>query len=314
MKKLIFTFFIFFIALIILYSTLLLLYGITFPLDIKSNLSYKQASYGHTSNRLQEVKTKKNIDLLFLGSSHTYRGFDNRIFENEKISCFNLGSSSQTPLQTEILLQRYLQQLNPKLIVFEVYPETFCLDGVESSLDIFSNDGNDLESIKLAIRQNNLKVYNTLLFSSLRKIVYDSKKKEPIANGYDTYIKGGFVAHKLAYFNNLNNYKNQQWEIKNEQTEAFERIVNLIKKCNITLLLVMAPVNSKYYNSFTNNLKFDSIMKRSGDFYNFNTIKIVDDSLHFYDKDHLNQNGVILFNKEILKIITTRNEMKNKNF
>jgi hypothetical protein len=31
-------------------------------------------------SRLSEIKNYKDIDILFLGSSHTYRGFDTRIF------------------------------------------------------------------------------------------------------------------------------------------------------------------------------------------------------------------------------------------
>ena len=86
--------------------------------------------------RLNEVKNIKNIDILFLGSSHTYRGFDTRVFKKNGYNSFNLGSSSQSPIQTLTLTKRYLNQLNPKLIVYEVYPTTFTIDGIESSLDI----------------------------------------------------------------------------------------------------------------------------------------------------------------------------------
>ena len=80
--------------------------------------------------RLKEVKTVKNVDILFLGSSHTYRGFDTSIFHDCGYSAFNLGSSSQTPIQTLTLANRYLKQLNPKLVVLEVYPGNFTGDGV----------------------------------------------------------------------------------------------------------------------------------------------------------------------------------------
>ena len=100
---------------------------------IKKNLQYIQGAYGHTYSRLSEVDTIQNIDLLFLGSSHAYRGFDNRYFERVGITSFNLGSSSQSSVQSNYLLKRYLKQLNPKQVIIEVYPlTTFGLDGSES--------------------------------------------------------------------------------------------------------------------------------------------------------------------------------------
>jgi len=78
------------------------------------------------------------VDILFLGSSHSYRGFNPQYFSGYKT--FNLGSSAQTPIQTNLLLKRYLHQLNPKTIVYEVYPISLSIDGVESSSDIIAND------------------------------------------------------------------------------------------------------------------------------------------------------------------------------
>ena len=55
------------------------------------------------------------------------------------LKTFNLGSSSQTPIQTKMLLDEHLDRLNPKLVVFEVYPVVFQLEGVESALDFIAN-------------------------------------------------------------------------------------------------------------------------------------------------------------------------------
>ena len=46
----------------------------------ESNINYRIGSSGHMYSRLLEVKSYGRVDLLFLGSSHTYRGFDTRIF------------------------------------------------------------------------------------------------------------------------------------------------------------------------------------------------------------------------------------------
>ena len=73
-------------------------------------------------------------------------------------------SSGQTPIQAEIMLKRYLDQLNPQVVIIEVNPYAFTSDGVESALDLIANDANDWLSIEMTFRLNHLKVYNTLIY------------------------------------------------------------------------------------------------------------------------------------------------------
>ncbi|NHW60088.1 hypothetical protein HA378_33495, partial [Escherichia coli] len=80
-------------------------------------------------------------------SSHAYRGFDTRVFSKNGISSFNLGSSSQSPINTQVLLKQYLDRIKPKMIVYEVYAGTLSADGVESSLDMLSNNKIDVNAI-----------------------------------------------------------------------------------------------------------------------------------------------------------------------
>ena len=77
MKKFISKIFLFLLLLFIIYSSLLYVFGGINNSRFKPNLIYKTS---HNSIRLNEVKNKENLDILFLGSSHAYRGFDTRIF------------------------------------------------------------------------------------------------------------------------------------------------------------------------------------------------------------------------------------------
>ena len=104
----------------------------------KKNLRYYIGYFNALKFRIGEIPGHKNTDILFLGSSHAYRSFDPRIFSHYGYSTLNLGSSAQTPVQTNMLLEKYLDVIKPGLIVYEVYPFTFSLDGLESCLDILS--------------------------------------------------------------------------------------------------------------------------------------------------------------------------------
>ena len=74
--------FIFFTCLF--YFINLIFFGDFINTSFKSNLIYFLGGYGHTHSRLAEVKTYKDVDILFLGSSHAYRGFDTRIFSKHR--------------------------------------------------------------------------------------------------------------------------------------------------------------------------------------------------------------------------------------
>jgi len=288
------------------YSFLLFLWGNDrVPKKYKPNINYRIGSYGHMYSRLQEVKNTKNIDILFLGSSHSYRGFDTRIFEQKGLKVFNLGSSAQTPIQTNLLINRYLNELNPKMIIYDVYPGTLVGDGVESSLDIIANDRNDLQSIIMALKINNIKTYNTIIYAFIRDLFnLNSSFKEPKyrKKRNDTYIKGGYVEKEIKYFKYIE-YSQRQWNLNKKQLNNFENIILKIKEKNIRLVLVYIPITPSKYSSYENNAQIDSVMNSYAEYYNFNEILNLNDSLHFFDSHHLNQKGVNIFNKKIIEIL-----------
>jgi hypothetical protein len=292
----------FFGILIFAYPILIFLLGYFQVNNYLGNNYYKLGAIGHTYSRLREVKELKgDVDILFLGSSHTYRGFDPRNFQNKKT--FNLGTSSQTPIQTKVLLQRYLNNFRPKLVMYEVYPEIFSLDGVESSIDLFSNDQIDFKSLLLAINYNNIITYNSLFCGIITDILNLKKNyNEPIHKGTETYINGGYVESKLRYFKYIT-YPSRQWRINEKQLIEFNSCLTILRSRNIKVILIFAPITTRLYNSYSNNKYVDSVFKSYQlEYYNFNQILSVNDSLHFLDNNHLNQLGVKLFNDKLSEI------------
>lgn len=301
MREFLYRILLFFTLAIPFYVVFLLVIGSELiPQSLKPNLQLKQGSYGHFNTRLKEVKTRENIDILFLGSSHAYRGFDVRIFEEKGLDVFNLGSSSQTPLQTEVLLDRYLDRLNPKLIVYEVYPVTFQNDGVEAALDLISNDENDLNSFDMVMDVHNLKVYNTYMFKLFSEFLeLEDEFNEPSINAEDKYIQGGYVEKEIKYFQ-AKKFTEITWQVNSNQEKAFDRIIQKFNDSGRNFLLVYAPITKDKYSSVLNGEWFDEYFDRFGTYYNFNEKENFVDTLHFYDYHHLNQKGVSLFNEMLI--------------
>jgi len=282
------------------------------PGRAKPNFVYPLGGYGHLHTRLQEVNEFENVDILFLGSSHSYRGFDVRIFEKHGWRVFNLGSSSQTPIQTQILLERYLDTLNPKLVVYAVSQDLFTSDGTEPALDIIANDKMDIKNINMALKINNIKVYNALIYRIARDLLrLDSNFQEPICKEDDTYISGGFVEKSPEF----SPEKPKRFILESDMTllkhqlESFENIISLLEKRNIDYIFVRTPILRSYYDSFATNEKFDAMMHGYGKYYNYNEILDLDD-FYFYDRSHLNQKGVELFSTELLHGIDSSGILK----
>ena len=120
MKRYIKRLLVFFAVAILAYPIVVILADQLIPHSWKRNLRYKSKSI--IQYKLEDLKDEQDLDILFIGSSHCYRGFDTRIFKEEGLETFNLGSSSQTPKETNLILNKYLPQLRPKLIIYEVFP------------------------------------------------------------------------------------------------------------------------------------------------------------------------------------------------
>ncbi|MEL6625646.1 MAG: hypothetical protein AAFQ83_12830 [Bacteroidota bacterium] len=296
------------LLLTILYPLLLLLWGAIFPQFLKPNLLFVQGGTGHMHTRMEDVKYTDEVDILFLGSSHAYRGFDTRIFEAAGYRVFNLGSSSQSPFQTQVLLNRYLDRLNPKYIIYEVYPGAMELDGVESAVDVISNDTLDTYAWDMLWNVPHIKVANTFLYVWLldlwggRKAYQEAPHK---IEEKDTYISGGYVQKAFVPYPHPHLPK-RDWDIHTGQLHTFEAILSDLNARGIPLTLVYAPITSTAYRSHPNQEVYDEIFRQLGDYQNFNGKLPLVDSLHFYDAHHLNQEGVEIFNHALLDSLEKR--------
>lgn len=282
------------------YAVLLICLGEFAPHWVYSNLKYTRG-YSDTAIRLAEAREVHNPDILVIGSSHAYRSFDPRIFSAQGYTLFNLGTSSQTPLQSAVLLQRYLKTIKPKMIIYEVYPGTFASNGTEGAADVISNDTIDEAAVTMALQVNDVVSYNTLGFAWYRQRTHTLPKHTPVLHNTDTYIKGGYVAKQLSYYTPEKHLKPLQWNIKPIQRKAFADNIAYIKKTGIPYVLVYAPIPKTFYAAHGNNVAFNHYMRSYGSYYNYNEILTLNDSLDFFDNNHMNQNGVELFNKALLK-------------
>lgn len=306
LRKFISTFSAFILISMVSYLILILAWGFIAPQKFRNNLNLPD-NYGYLEDRLKNAKDVKDVDLLFLGPSTTYRGFDPRIFNKSGYKVFNFGSSSQTPKQTNLILNHYLDSLNPKLVVYDVYPTVFEADGVEPSLDFIMHNEDLMETYPLLWKNINIKVVNAIIFKGFTNLFSLNIPGDLDRVIEDTYIEGGFVEKELKYNENSNEIFSNKWNLRGDQLKEFEKNLNILKNRKIPYLLVRVPLTQANYNSRKNNLYVDSLFSSKGSFINFQDKIKLSDSLDFLDNVHLNQNGVEKFNRNFIQYI-------NKNF
>ena len=282
-------------------------------LFIPQRLSTINANYTrHLSSSyltFEEAKSIENVDVLFIGSSTAYRGFDPRIFQKKGMKVMNLGTPSQTPLNTNFILNRFLDCLNPRIVVYTQHPKLFESDGTESSTDIISGlsiEKDFYEIIDIVFFHKNIRVVNTFiikLFVFLSNAEIDNDEPGFLNDG--TYISRGYVSYTKTANNTEIKEASKKSEItKNEwkpldfQLDYFKRNIEMLEIRNIPFLLVVPPVPSHSYNEYLfSNLHFQNYINRFGTFIDYNKYLNLSDSLHFADSAvHLNQNGVEVFN------------------
>ncbi len=279
------------------YFVMLILWGMIPYSHNGSNLKYKQGSYGHLNTRLKEISGYGKVDILFVGSSRIYRGFDPRIFEKKGIEVFVLGSSGQTPIQSYILLKRYIKELNPGLVVFDLFPRSFSKKGVESSLDLLANDQMDSLSWNMAFKQDDILVWNTLIYAKFRQWIgmhHDFKEQRFKAGRGDRYVSGGYVHKKLKFHQNVDCGDNEKvkWSPPNPlQVDYFNKSINLLSKMDIDIQFINMPIAN--YDCYSNNDILNPLWQRTEwDYIDFNQVLTWRDSIDFYDNFHLNEIGV----------------------
>lgn len=306
-----------FIKKIVLFIPILFITYIFFLIVLSNtkigNLNLFNKEKGHMFNRLQQADSLNSLDILFLGSSHAYRGFDVEFFEKKGYTAFNLGSSNQSLLQSYILLDNYISKVNPKYVIIEVNPLSFCYDGDESNLDLLINTQKTSIEASILFHSPNLININTLVYKTITNKSTKEQKNEKPEGYYKGYIR------KDSVFNiPVQKVTNLQRNLKESQIKYLDKTLSLLKKNKISYFLVYAPVTEnfrKYYNNFP----IDSIMKDKN-FINFSDLENINDSLNFYDSHHMNQSGVNIFNEILIDtlkrniFLNSKCSKKNDNF
>lgn len=275
---------------------------------------------------------KNNIDVLFLGSSHTYRSLDtsvtDRIF---RANTFNAGSSGQSPDGSYTLLREAARKNKIKKVYMEMYfhvmGETYN-DRTELTSTYIISDYLDPSFLKLnyILNASSDKYWMNGLVPGRRywKDIFSHMYISNIltSKSKDNYINYAYPAFDdewyagKGYVANLSRVENEGFsgqnlppikenEFSDDDKKYLTKIIKFCNNNNIQLTLFSSPIPNYTLVSVGNYDDYISQVKNFADqygveYYDFNLLK---ESYFsgagdlFKDNDHLNEYGAEKFSK-----------------
>ncbi len=247
-----------------------------------------------------------SIDIIFLGSSHAYSGFDPRVI-NEKIglNAFVMSSGSQNPLGSYFVLREALKTQHPKLVVLETFWQTTYTDGDRAGsffrIYPYMKFGENKISFFRASPFNKFiyLVYPSLQFKesilALPRLISGKFKRNITYHGY--VAAGGLPPAPLREVAATTPFDVAAIDQKN--IEYLHKIVALCRENNIPLVFVTAPVRQDMVDALGNYDQVHAVTAELAekmqvpyiDYVMSNRTTHLFSSTDFIDSGHLNQAG-----------------------
>lgn len=248
------------------------------------------------------------IDVVVVGSSHAYRGFDPRVFSEAGLRLVNLGSTNQTPLNSRFLVERYVPKLGPKLVLFEVYYATLTGDGFEASRDLVVNTPWTWEMQRMAFATRHLGAIQFTLAKGLGLVADETKVVQRPIEG-ERYVTGGYCeagGPRRA----LSDRDPFTVAVLTRQLDHLVDATAIARDRGANVVWVTHPLLRDHREALTN---YDEVHGQIAEaaaearvaYFNFDGVLALDPLAHFADFHHLDAEGVKLFDEALIEALRT---------
>jgi hypothetical protein len=243
-------------------------------------------------------------DVLILGSSHAYRGYDPFAFQKHGYTAFNLGCPSQATPISYVLLKHYAKTGHVGLVVLDVFESTFsALSMEESGADLIANLPDVDAACDIAWHMQRLSALNQLIYRLTRPKGSDPKP--------DPYYRGLGFGAKLDTAGPSSNARidtGSVFKVDEERVRYLRKCIDLCQERRIPIVLV------QHYNRLASNREKHEAMRAymhrflAGTdvcFLDFAYSRSVRDPDFFFDHSHLNMAGAHAFSEELIDTLVT---------
>lgn len=256
-----------------------------------------QRNGGQEMQMMRDLTSNQvKYDAIVLGSSHAYRGYDPRIFEQSGMNLFNAGTSAQNAKGLFVLYNEYLRDRSD-VFILDIYDPVFELEGTESNMRLIQNVPTEKAAVALVRQECKIYTVNALLvrFASINPI-------DEAPN--NDYVKNGFCEKKGILYA-VEPLNDSVFDANEEMFVAFETLIKQTQADGKRVVLCSHPLPASaglrnYHDKFLS--RFTPLIVRLGIPYIDLTYYTEGFGINeFADLSHLNQQGVELYNRLLLQ-------------
>jgi hypothetical protein len=253
----------------------------------------------------QDFDPKQHYDVLVLGSSHAYRGYDPAHFAEHGLHMFNMGSTAQTPMNSYQLLKAYGTKAHTDAVVLDIYDNTMDVVGMESASDLLLAMPDNAVIYGMLAGTKDIRAVNLaalrILGGGIRPLWVDT-----------TYVGDGYARTTDSLKSKVRYDPGRPLKVRHDQLAYLAKIIALCKERGIRLALTthFYPSGSSPQRHAPFKAQMDSLLTGTGvPYFDFSYDHHVSDHDHFFDANHLNAAGVRIFNERLLDSLEARGWM-----
>ncbi len=257
---------------------------------------------GGTYIKTHNFNTQEKYDVIIVGSSHAYRGYDPRIFKEYGFNAYNLGTSDQKPMCSYFLIKNYINHNNCKLVIFDLYDRVFSQSNIESMSDMIQNIPSDKAALQLSLASNDVRAINMFTLRIFNKIA------DPINPDTLGYIKGYLPTEKLLELPPKRRI--YTYETNHEGLKYLEKTIRYLKKEGVKIVMtehtlpIVAP--AVRHDAFRKDI-YKVLNKYNVGWLDYTTDSTMNNVKYFADESHLNVKGVYKYNHRLINDLIKAN-------
>ena len=253
---------------------------------------------GYTYVTFRQFDRNAKYDIILLGSSHAYRGYDPTIFREHGYNMFNLGTNSQTNLVSYFIAKNYIKKENCKTVIIDVYDRVFLTTTLESISDIVQNINSNKAAVEICFALKDIRTVNMLslrLFNNFNGVFDDDTAG--VVNGFIPYITQLKITDRL---------KEPEFETLDQAIDYFDKLVDCLQKEGIKVIVAEHPVPFIYAISKEQHAllveKIKPILNRYNvPFYDHLYDSTMTDLQYYANANHLSISGIKKYNDILLE-------------
>ncbi|MFN0030886.1 MAG: hypothetical protein ACKVOR_01860 [Flavobacteriales bacterium] len=258
-----------------------------------------QRKGGQEARLMKDWDARENYDVIVIGSSHAYRGYDPREFQASGYNLFAAGTGFQNTLASYVLSKDVFKPKKNSLVIIDLFDQTFVGDGVGCYTRVIQNAGSDRAAWEFVERKPDIRTFNSYWCR-----MFSKHMPEEIADE-DGYLTRGYCPKTDSLETPTPELElNETVKFNTQFAHYLDKLIHKLMNDTARVVLVSHPqpltvYNDAYHRQFLQFIQ-PILAKHKLKYLDYNSNHSLHNMHHFADANHLNQSGVSIWNRQLI--------------